>query len=195
MEEEVAVQPFLTDGLATFTFEGPDTQQPRVSALFDAMTSIQSVADPKARGMKLTTGTAELARSFVEGVQEYLPDVRIILVLRRDLVARFGSLVKARETGVWDGMDDEPAPNLELDLYEFAEYVVESHEVRQNLRRLDKTHSVMELSYEEVILEGNLPTHEPLFEFVGVEPMQADWLWERKFPHPPSRTLKTIRNY
>lgn len=191
MKEEVGVEPFLTEGMGTFTFEHPETK-PGVSALFDAMIAIQEESNPNAQGMKVTTGTVELARSFVERVQKYLPDVRIILVLRRDLVARFGSLVKARKTGVWDGTDDEPAPNLRLDPHEFAEYVIESHEIRQILRRLEKTHNVMGLGYEEVILEGNLPTHEPLFEFVGVEPMQADWLWERKFSPPPE---SYIENY
>lgn len=193
VQQEVGVEPFLTDGLATFTFEGPDAQQPGVSALFDAMTSIQSVSDPAARGMKLTTGTTELVRSFVEGMREYLPDVRIILVIRRDLVARFGSLVKAQKTGVWDGMNDDPAPELRLDPYEFAEYVIASHEIRRMLRQLGETHSVMELDYEEVILEGDLPTHESLFEFVDVEPMEADWLWERKFSPPPESYIKNYQ--
>jgi nucleotidyltransferase/DNA polymerase involved in DNA repair len=89
-------------------------------------------------------------------------------------------------------MNDEPAPNLEFDPHEFAEYAIESHEIRQILRRLDETHNVMELGYEEVILEGNLPTHDRLFEFVGVEPMRADWLWERKFSPPPE---SYIENY
>jgi len=193
VKEEVGVDPFLTEGMAAFTFEDPGTQNPGVSALFDAMTSIQSVSDPEARGMKLTTGSKALARSFVNGVQEYLPDVRIILVLRRDLVARFGSLVKARKTGVWDGIHDGSVPELRLDPHEFAEYAIESYEIRRMLRELEETHTVMELGYEEVILEGDLPTHEPLFEFVGVEPMEADWLWERKFSPPPESYIKNYQ--
>lgn len=198
VKEEVGVDPFLTEGMAAFTFEDPGTQNPGVSALFDAMTSIQSVSDPEARGMKLTTGSKALARSFVNGVQEYLPDVRIILVLRRDLVARFGSLVKARKTGVWDGIHDGSVPELRLDPHEFAEYAIESYEIRRMLRELEETHAVMELSYEEVILEGDLPTHEHMNRCSnsgGWSPWRQTGYGSENFRPRPNRISRTTSGY
>lgn len=196
LHKEVAVDPFLTQGVAIFTRKHPKTRS-SISSLFDLMTSTQSVAEPEARGMKLTTGSDERARAFVEAVRTHLPDVRIILLVRRDLVAQFGSLVKSQKTGVWGQHVGESegrgtAPTLELDRYEFAEYAIQAYQIRRRLRSMQETHEILEISYEEVLLGGKLPTHDPLFNFVGVEPQRADWLTDRKLS-PPSESY--IQNY
>ncbi len=196
LHKEVAVDPFLTQGVAIFTRKHPKTR-PSISSLFDLMTSTQSVTDPEAQGMKLTTGSDERARAFVEGIRAHLPNVQIILLVRGDLVAQFGSLVKSQKTGVWgrhagESKGRRTAPALELDRYEFAEYAIEAHQIRRRLRGLRETHEVLEISYEEVLLGGKLPTHDPLFNFVGVEPQRADWLTDRKLSPPPE---SYIQNY
>jgi hypothetical protein len=94
LHKEVGIDPFLTQEMAIFTRKHPKTK-PAVSPLFDVMMSVQPASNPKVRGMKLTTASSTLARSFVERVQDHLPDVKIILVLRHDLPARYGSLVNA----------------------------------------------------------------------------------------------------
>jgi hypothetical protein len=160
------------------------------------MTTTQSVSDPEARGMKLTTGSKECARSLAEGVRTHLPDVRIILLVRRDLVAQFGSLIKSQKTGVWGRHVGETKgqslPTLELDRHEFAEYAIEAYQIRRILRSMQDTHEILEIEYEEVLLDGNLPTHDPLLNFVGVEPQRADWLTDRKLSPPPE---SYIENY
>lgn len=197
--KEVGVKPFLSQGLAAFTFgeEGTEAEQRNgVSALFDAMTSVQKTREPRARGMKVAIATPELAKLFAEGVQIHLPDVRIVYVRRRNAVARFGSQVKSQETGVWRSAKEttaEPdAPQLHLDAHDFAEYAVESYRIEQWLAELRETHEVFDLSYEDIILQGRLQTFAPLFEFVGVKPMRAEWLDDRKLSPPPE---SYISNY
>jgi LPS sulfotransferase NodH len=129
--------------------------------------------------MKLTIGSDERARAFVERVRTHLPNVRIILLVRRDLVAQFGSLVKSQKTGVGgrhvgESKGRRTAPALELDRYEFAEYAIEAYQTRRRLRSMQETHEIPEISYEKVLLRGELPTYDPLFNFVGVEPQRAD---------------------
>jgi len=51
---------------------------------------------------------------------------------------------------------------------------------------------VLSLSYEDVLLNGELATYNPLFEFVGVEPKEATWLEDRKLS-PPSQDY--VENY
>jgi hypothetical protein len=191
--KEVAVDPFLTKGMAVFTFEHPETNA-SVPNLFDAMTTAQSGSDHDARGMKLTTATDTLAQFFVEGVQTHLPDVRIILLNRRDTVSQFGSLIKSQETGVWrrraGDEKTESTPELELDRHDFAQYAIETYQIKKKLHGLKDTHDVLEISYEDILLEGELPTYEPVFNFVGVEPKRADWLEDRKLSPPPESYIK-----
>ena len=61
------------------------------------------------------------------------------------------------------------------------------------LRQLQNTHDVLGISYEDIILEGDLPTYDPLFEFVGVEPVRADWLTDRKLSPPPESYIENYR--
>lgn len=179
--------------MAVFTFEHPESSA-SVPSLFDAMATAQSGSDPNARGMKLTTATDPLAQFFVEGVQTYLPDVRIILLNRRDTVSQFGSLIKSQKTGVWrrraEDKKMESTPELKLDRHDFAQYAIETYQIKKKLRGLKDTHDVLEISYEDILLEGELPTYEPVFNFVGVEPKRADWLEDRKLSPPPESYIK-----
>jgi hypothetical protein len=181
--------------MAVFTFDHPDTDA-SVATLFDAMVAAQSELGHDVRGMKLTTASEELAGFFVEGVQAYFPNVRIVLLHRRDLVSQFGSLIKSQQTGVWrrraDRKKTQATPHLELNRCDFAQYAIEAHQIKRKLRSLNSTHEILEVSYEEILLEGRLPTYDPLFKFVGVKPKRADWLADRKLSPPPE---SYIENY
>lgn len=196
VKKEVGVEPFLTNGLSTFTFGKRGTkaeQKHGISALFDAMTSVQRTEERRACGMKFAIATPALAKEFVEGVQAHLPDAKIVHVDRRDAVARYGSLQKSMRTGTWRQAGDgtpHSHPRLWLDPEEFAEYVIESSRIRETLGRLRDTHEVLSLSYENVLLNGELATYDPLFEFVGVEPTEATWLEDRKLSPPPQDYVK-----
>jgi hypothetical protein len=193
--QEVAVDPFLTRGVAVFTFEHPETSA-SLPSLFDAMTTARSDTKHDAQGMKLTTATADLARLFVEGVRTHFPNVRIILLNRRDVVSQFGSLIKSQETGVWRRRardeNTEQAPTLKLDRHDFAQYAIQACQIKRKLRSLRDTHDTLEVSYEEILLGGELPTYDSLFKFVDVEPKHADWLEDRKLSPPPE---SYIENY
>ena len=191
VKKEVGVEPFLTKGFSTFAFGKKGTkaeQKHGVSALFDAMTSVQRTEERAARGMKFAIAAPALAEEFVDAVQAHLPDVKIIHVDRSDAVARYASLQKSQRTGTWRHVGDgtlHSQPRLWLDPEEFTEYVIESSRIRETLGRLQDTHEVLPLSYEDVILDGKLATYDRLFEFVEVEPKEATWLEDQKLSPPP----------
>jgi hypothetical protein len=196
VKKEVGVEPFLTKGLSTFTFgkKGAKAEQEHgISALFDAMTSVQRTEERAARGMKFAIAAPALAEKFVDAVQAHLPEVKIIHVDRSDAVARYASLQKSQQTGTWRQVGDgtlHSQPRLWLDPEEFAEYVIESSRIRETFGRLQDTHEVLPLSYEDVILDGKLATYDRLFEFVEVEPKEATWLEDRKLSPPPQDYVK-----
>jgi hypothetical protein len=142
-------------------------------------------------------GAKSVALEFVEAARLYFPDVKVIHVVRDDIVARFGSWVKSRKTGVWKQHEKttkkRSLPEIELDRYDFAKYAVKSHQVRDVLNELRNTHEVFEVGYEETILKGKLPEYDPLFEFIDVEPIEADWLSDRKLSPPPESYIKNYR--
>lgn len=198
LQPEVGVEPLFEKGMTAFTFgkRGTDVEEERgVSALFDAITSIQQTEERRARGIKCAIATSALAQTFVEGMRAHLPDTKIIHVERRDAVARYASLQKSKQTERWRRSTDGTGPKrirMTLDAHDFAEYVIDSYRIRTRLDALRTSHDVLTVSYEDVILEGNLPIHSPLFEFVGVEPKKATWLKDRKLS-PPAREY--VENY
>lgn len=197
VHNEVGVEPFLSEGVGAFTYGEERTEEELsngIPALFDAMTAVQPASKLKARGMKLTLPSLRLAKTFVKGIQAYLPDVRIVHVQRSNVIARFASLKKAMQSGKWHRrtQDRRHKETIRIDPYDFAEHVIESIQVGQLLRSLRSSHDVLCLSYEDVILQGRLATHAPLFGFIDVEPVEATWLRDKKLSPPPE---EYVRNY
>lgn len=197
VHNEVGVEPFLSKGIGAFTYGEERTEEELSSgipALFDAMTAVPPASKRKARGMKLTLPDLRLAKVFVKGMQAYLPDVRIVHVQRNDVIARFASLKKAMQSGKWHRrtQDRRQKETITIDPHDFSKHLIESIQVQQLLRDLRSSHDMLCLSYEDVILQGRLSTHAPLFRFVGVEPVEATWLRDKKLSPPPE---EYVRNY
>lgn len=196
---EVGVEPLFNEGMTAFTFgkTGTEREQERgIPALFDAMTSIQQTNERRARGIKCAIATPAIAETFVDGVRTHLPDTKIIHVSRRDALARYASLRKSEKTGTWRRSAKRQGPQriqLSIDIHDFAEYVIDSYRIRNQLQALRTSHDVLKIAYEEVLLEGGLSTHAPLFEFVGVKPMEAKWLEDRKLSPPVREYVKNYR--
>ena len=184
-------------GIRVFTYGEERTEEELSSgipALFDAMTAVPPASKRKARGMKLTLPNLRLAKVFVKGMQTYLPDVRIVHVRRNDVIARFASLKKAMQSGKWHRrtQDRRQKEAITIDPHNFSKHLIESIQVQRLLRDLRSSHDMLCLSYEDVILQGRLSTHAPLFRFVGVEPVEATWLRDKKLSPPPE---EYVRNY
>lgn len=190
LREELALEPFFTDGPSVFTFGRAGSvreQREGRRHLFDALTAPHRTPDTRACGAKCAFGHGAQAHRFVEVVQKEFPKIRIIHVIRHDWVAQFGSLKKAQMTGVFHQTGGRKVVNrsIELDPYGFAEYTLAIREANDYLRQLEDSHSVLTIECEPDILEGNIRTNESLFEFVTVPYRKASWLHYRKVSPPP----------
>lgn len=193
LQEELAFDPFFTDGLSAFTFGRPGTDAEQRTGrrhLFDALTAPGRDADTQACGVKCAFGHGRQGKRFVEVIREEFPDCKIIHVVRNDQVAQFGSRLKARSTNVYHQTDDAhtettDAPTLHLDPHQFAEHMLAIHDLNDHLRRLVHSHDVLTIDYEADILRGDLRTNDTLFSFVNVEPEEATWLQHRKVSPSP----------
>lgn len=202
---EVRVYPFFHEGPDTILSGEPIDEKERgreYNALFEGIVRCgddfqerEDSVQPCPRGVKCAFGTSRDAEMIVDTLRRYFPEVRVVYVVRKDAVAQFGSLRRAGRTGIWhrrEKGEGHDAVELCLDPYNFADFAVGTLEVHEIMSRLRESHDVLDISYEDDILEGDITTHDPLFEFVGLSPRDATWVQDRKLSPPPR---EYITNY
>ncbi len=191
LTDEMETTPFFAMGLGTFTCgaESDEERQGGYRALFDAITSITASADQTHRGAKVCARSPDEAAVLVESLRTYLPDMRIILTVRDDLVAQYGSLRKARRSNVWHswnpGASSERDKKLKMNPWLFRRYALNALEVIRRVRALKESHQVLECSYERLLTEPDA-IYEETFGFLGLEPLPVDWLKARKVNPSPA---------
>ncbi|MGC6489083.1 MAG: hypothetical protein ACON4Z_15655 [Planctomycetota bacterium] len=122
-------------------------------------------------------------------LQTFLPDVRVVLVTRRDLIASCGSLVRARRTGVWHSWSGSGAGRpLRISPRALRRYADDARAAVTRLRALEQTHEVLEVSYEDDVCTGR--AHRRLFEFLELEPVDPTWVHLQKLNPDASRYIR-----
>jgi hypothetical protein len=197
LNDELTLRPFFDKGLASFT-HGAETAIEKDRghrALFEAVATIEAGEDTVACGVKTTLSTVQDADLFVTCLQERLPQVRVILTIRSDWPAQFGSLLCAQKTGIWHSWSqgERHVPrSLHVDENAFADYAHECVHLLERLQALKRTHRVLEFSYEDDILAGAPESYPKLFEFVGVRTLPVTWLDSTKVAPPPEQFVTNL---
>jgi len=186
-------QPFFERGAKTFV--GDDATFADVKrtfpALFDAMTLHPEAGDAVAHGAKCAVSSHQEAVALCDCLDTFLPATKVILVTRRDLIASYGSLVRATRSGVWHSWSkQESQRQLRLPPRAFRRYVTMSRATTTRFRTLSERHDLLELCYEEHICTGQAPAK--LFEFLGLEPAEPTWVTLQKL-NPPADSY--VRNH
>ncbi len=190
---EVAIEPFLSPGISAFTF-GNEAYEERIKAypaLFDALTKLHATPRTKAHGLKVAANSHRESLVLANVLREYLSDVRLVLTVRRDLVAQFGSLVRARDTGVWHVKKADAGSGefkVTLDRQEFVDYATDCLATIQQMRSLGDRVPMFEVSYEDDIVPGS--DWAGLCEFLGVDVMPIQWLKMGKVSPPPDHYIE-----
>jgi LPS sulfotransferase NodH len=195
LNDELRIAPLFTRGVSTFTFgnDVPEEIEAGYVALFDAITTIRAPQKHAlAHGAKVTCGSPDVARQLVGSLQRYFRHVRIIHVVRRDLVAQFGSEDSMRRTGVahsWSrGYGQRPIHNVHFNQWVFEGYASCCLQTQGEVDKLRGTHAVLDVIYEDY-LENSQSVHAQLFEFVGVPHAEVTWLEARKLMPSPDRYI------
>ncbi|MEO0479900.1 MAG: Stf0 family sulfotransferase [Planctomycetota bacterium] len=189
--DEIEVDPFFTRGLATFMSKGQETFDARRSGirrLFDVLANPQGFTDRKTRGFKVALGGYEVALALTAALIEHFPEASVVIVQREDLVAQFGSMQRAKQSGIWHTSDSKSSDmdaRVKVDRKAFAQYVEGAARISAVWRFLESTHRCLRIHYEEHI-DGGFQ-HERLFEFLGVDVVDPTWLRMKKVsPSPDS---------
>jgi hypothetical protein len=204
--DEIKVQPFFTKGLWGFTVgNNEDMVEERklaFDALFNAMALLHASENTTVIGMKCCTMDPSEARLLVESLRQNFSDVKIVLVIREDLVAQFGSNVSARLTGRYHSLGRDRSvrrkekewadSKLKLNKWGFVEYAIKCLETNRILRELHDSHQVLEVIYEE-FFSNEEDNFRRLFNFLDVPAISITWMRASKVMPPADQYIKNYR--
>lgn len=191
------VAPFFTKGISTFTYGNdlPKEKERGFSALFDALTLLEVNQNTTAHGLKVACNSYKLARNLVGVLQKYLTDLKVIIIVRNDLVAQYGSAISGKKSGVmhswYKGFENRRIARIRINKWYFIAYVLSILRLYETLRQLKQTHDVLELCYEGLLTDPKR-FYDSLFSFLGLSKMTPTWLDSKKVMPPP---IEYIENY
>ncbi len=194
LNDELRVSPFWDQGLSTFTFghETPDERRAGHGVLFDAVTSIAASAETRAFGVKCCVSSPNEAELVVTSAMRTIPDVKMILVVRRDLVAQYASLLRARRSGAWHSWrraDRPPVARVHIRPLLFNRYATNALDTLARLQRAPAAHRVV---FEELVA-GKAEGFRKIFDFLDLPDVPVDWELGDKVSPPPEAYIDNYR--
>jgi hypothetical protein len=197
LNDELKIVPLFTRGVATFTYgnDRPEEKEAAFSALFDAITLLRANDNTQFHGAKIVCNSPKAAAELVHALQNHFADVKIVLVVRTDLVALFGSRLIAKKSGImhswYKGFEKRKVDKVVINRWRFPGYAVGILETYNTLRELAKTHQVYEARYEDLI-DDSAAYFRRIFSFLGLSQLDPTWLMSKKVLPPPQ---EYISNY
>ncbi len=195
--DEIHIKPFFDLGVATFSFGSEHDEERREGRrrMFDALASLQADQDTTHLGIKVCAQTVEQANILVQSLTENLPEIKVVLTVRSDLVATYGSLCNARRSGIWHSWNDSGRragvrKQRRLSPFMFSRFAVRSLQIIHILHQLRKTHDVFEFEYERLLGTSPETIWEELFSSIGLPTIEPTWLEAKKVMPPPQRFIE-----
>ena len=201
LKDEVKVVPLFESGISAFTYghETEDEYRVGFARAFQMLAGINAGPDTRAAGIKCALAFLEQAQILVDCCKTYLTDLDIILTVREDLLAQFGSLKRAESTGRWHSFttaDDDPRARITVDKDEYTEYFLMHTQIIKTIRSLAETHRCLELCYERDILH-NASLYARLYDFLELDHFKPSGELPRKVAPAPEDFIEdyyTLKN-
>lgn len=162
------------DEIHTAFFAPGSAPQAEFLGVFDMVANRTSTA--VAVGMKTAIPTAAHGTRLAETLRGQGRSLDLIVVERADLVAQYGSLRAADESGVWHSHANRRAgarPKVAFDPVELAAYVADCRAAMAPIRAIAATHRTLHLDYERDLAVGHsagTPWTERVCDFLGIDP-------------------------
>lgn len=192
--DEIHVNPLFDQATRVFSF-GHETDaeaQQGALALFDALAALGRDEQTTHLGMKVCAQTPRQAELLVDGLHRHFPEIKVVLTIRRDLVATYASSHSARSTGSWHSWNrpatpDGPPPQRPLPFL-FRRHALRSMTILKILAKLHETHDVFDFEYER-LLDPAHDMYTQVFDFLGLPEMPVTWLAAKKVMPPPEQFI------
>ena len=190
LNDEMQIEPFFSKGISTFTF-GNDMKEEKekgYTTLFNALSLLRADENTCAHGIKIVCNSPKRAKILIDVLQNYLKDIKIILIIRKDLVAQYGSAQSGVKSGImhswYEGFENRHTAKIKINKWRFTAYVLNVFRVYDELLELKKTHDLLEIYYEDI-----QTSYGKMFEFLNVQPMEPKWLRSKKVMPPPNEYI------
>lgn len=185
----------LADGLSGFTLKGYVTEQEQQIGrrlVFDAITSAHRTSATTTLGAKATINSAAGASDLVKVVGTYMPFLKIIVMVRRDLVAHFYSRAQLRKTGVAHSWrrpaDGKGEVSGRVDKWLLANSAITTLAMYRRLQAARGCADYVEVEYE-TFAGDNLGTYRLLLDFLGLEYVEPTWHHSSKLHDNPEDVI------
>ena len=190
LSDEVRVDPFFTLGISVFTHGNDDPEERRRGfvALFDALCGLHRTKETRVLGCKTAISSPDEALTLVASLRKNLPGMKVILTLRRDIVAQLGSLRRAQATGNWHSWVKPKLAldrKIRIDKAQLERHAWDYLRTERELMALKDAHPVFVVSYEEDLLSGDGEVYQRIFDFLGLPRRPVTWLKSDKVAPPP----------
>lgn len=121
-------------------------------------------------------------------------DVKIIYLIRRDILKVYASLKIAQKTNVWSSVKsagDGPRPKITIDRNDYIRFREEHLRHRRLFLTLLKDHPLLEVAYEDLV-QNPQPILNSIQQFLGVKPKALFTLLKQQ---NPGSVASLITNY
>lgn len=199
LNDELKVDPFFTKGISAFTHGNDyhEEKQRGYSSLFNALTLIMSNEQTLAHGVKIACNSHKMARRLVRVLQENLQDLKVIIIVRKDLVAQLGSAMSGKKSGImhswYKEFEQRKIKQLTIKKWRFTSFVINVFKMYDVLRELKKTHEVLEIHYEDLLKNPNR-FYSSLFGFLNLPVMEPVWIESKKVMPAPETYIKNYQS-
>ena len=192
--DELRLTPLLVQGRDVFT-KGNDPENDRalmLPAVYDALTTLNADENTTAHGAKVVCNSPRAASAMVSVLQQQLPNLKIIMVRRKDLVAQFGSGIIGRRSGVmhaWNpGAKERLIDKIAISRLQFTAFAASRLRTYKVLASLAESHEVMNVDYES-LLDDAQGVYRSLYKFLGLSEVRATWVAATKVLPPPDQYI------
>ncbi|MEO0451720.1 MAG: sulfotransferase [Pseudomonadota bacterium] len=170
--------------LFTARERSPESNKAQILAgLFETIASSGvSASVEECIGLKVATGMAAEAKKMVDAILEHAPELHIIHVERKDVVAACASFSFAEENRRFQIHEGEelPTPKIEIEREFLLQYIVNWKRINAEFERLSDLKHYSKISFEAEIASGQIQNGEKLFDFLGLEPEPVEWVTLQK---------------
>lgn len=195
---------FFDKGIKIFTYgnEKPSENKQGFRRIIETLCELNKSKETKACGIKIALHYPDQAEKVVTKLKDYMPHIKVIIVKRKDLVAQYGSFLRAKITGLvhndFSTKTNIKVKNFCISKYWFKIYLRNHLKMNKIIDQIKETNECLELSYENDIEKYGSGVNARIFDFLGITHVNKVYLQKKVSPAAPEyivnyETLKKIQ--